>query len=136
MKDEGARFFNYLHRGRDLLISYGDPRPLHRGLELHLLSVGAAYDHFALEVLKDGLSALALYMISRPRFETFGWTSTLRAPHLDLFFSGSTVESTVMGRAFSTGLRPTESSLFVVQTTRPFGDLYTSVRRGGGTRRL
>ncbi|MBI4586550.1 MAG: Hsp33 family molecular chaperone HslO [Planctomycetes bacterium] len=126
MAAEGTLFLTYLDRQRDLLLVYGDPAPLHRDLELHLLSCGLRHDRRTAGLLKDGLTAMALYLISRPRFESFGWTISLQRPRLNLFFAGSARENTVVGRAFLENVQPAPRHLFYAQISRPFGELQTS----------
>lgn len=119
MNADGAHITTYLERRSDVLLSVGDPRPLHRDLELHWLSIGVQQDAFARQLVKDGLSALAFYMVSRPRFDTFGWTISLQNPPLNLFLTGSAADSTVVGRAFLDNVKPAPRGLFIVQTARP-----------------
>ncbi len=126
MIPDTARFLTYLERRREVLLSCGDPRPLHRDLELHLLSIGVEQDAATKSLLKDGLSALALYMVSRPRFETFGWTISLQDPPLNLFFTGSASEGKVVGRAFRDHIQAAPKNKFYAQTSRPFGEIQTS----------
>jgi len=126
MTPETARITTYLERRHDMLLSVGAPWPLHRDLELHLLSIGVKHDPFSLQLLKDGLSAIAFYMVSRPRFDTFGWTISLQDPPLNLFVTGSAADSTVVGRVFSGNVQPAPRGLFIVQTVRPRGEPQTS----------
>src|SRR2546427_970759 len=133
MTQEGAFFVHYLNRKRDVFLSFGDSRPIHRDLDLHLLSIGVSHDAFVLKLLKDGLSALALYQVSLPRFETFGWTISLQDPRVNLFFTGSARESAVVARAFLEGVQPASKNLFFTQVSRPFGELQTSSVEVEGT---
>ena len=126
MHAEGARFTSYIDRRRDVLITFGDPRPLHVDLELHLLSIGVVQDAFTRSLLKDGLSALALWQVSRPRFETHGWTFGIAEPRMNLFFSGSAPDGTVVGRAFHEHLAAATGNIFYAQTSRPSSGLQTS----------
>ncbi len=126
MSDEGALFLTYLDRQRDLLLVYGDPSPLHRDLELHLLSCCIRHERPTAALLKDGLTAMALYLISRPRFESFGWTISLQHPRLNLFFAGSAKKNTLVGRAFLENVQPAPRHLFYAQISRSFGELQTS----------
>ncbi len=119
MTSDNTQILTQLERRRDVLLSSGDPRPLHRDLELHLLSIGSTLDPFALQILKDGLSALAFYMVSRPRIDTFGWTISLKSPPLNLFFTGSASDGSVIGRAFADHVQPGPRNVFVAQTIRP-----------------
>jgi molecular chaperone Hsp33 len=126
MSANGPELSTYLDRRRGVLISVGDLVPLHRDLELHLLSIGVRHEPAVLQLLKDGLSALALYMVSRPRFETFGWTVSLQSPPRNLFFTASAREETIIGRAFLEGVQPAPRNLFFAQVTRPAGEVQTS----------
>jgi molecular chaperone Hsp33 len=123
----------YLDRSRDVSLAYGDPAPLHRDLDLHLLANGIAYDDFTRNGVRDGLSALALIIVSRPRFATFGWTLSLQAPARNFFWTGSASEGTVVGRAFLENVQESPRNLFFVQTSRTFGDLQTSSVEVEGT---
>ena len=67
----------------------GDPRPLGRELELHHLASAMEYDAFTAGLVRHGLYAIALYMLSRPRFETLGWTVNIEEPRRNLFLAGS-----------------------------------------------
>ena len=121
-----ALFLSYLDRDHDVLIASGDPRPLHLDLELHLLSNAVEQDACSLSLLKDGLSALALWIVGRPRFEAHGWTISVHEPRLNLFFTGSAREKTVVGRAFHEHLEPQGRNIFYSQTIWPGGETRTS----------
>lgn len=123
---EEALFSSRLDHERNVLLCQGDPAPLRRDLELHLLSIGVVHDPLTMTLLGDGLAALALYMSSRPRFETMGWTISLQDPLLNLFFTGSVREGTVVGRAFGENVRPSRRNRFFAQVSRPFGESQTS----------
>lgn len=126
MSEANARFRSCLDRQRNALITRGSARPLRRDLELHLFSIGVEQDPEPLQLLGDGLAAMALYMLSRPRFDHFGWTIHLESPFINLFVAGSVRDRTVVGRAFTEGVHPSGRNLFYCQTSRPFGDLHTS----------
>jgi hypothetical protein len=126
MTAANARFCNYLDRKHDVLVTLADAAPLHQDLELHLLSIGISHDPRIKSLLQDGLAAMALYLVARPRFDHFGWTIQLKEPLLSLFFAGSAKDHTVVGRAFLEGVKSTETNRLFVQTSRPFGDLQTS----------
>lgn len=119
MNPDTTQITTQLERRRDVLLSVGDPHAIHRDLELHLLSIGSTLDPFALQLLKDGLTAMAFYMVSRPRFDTFGWTINLQKPPLNLFFTGSASDGAVVGRAFVEHVQPGPRNLFIAQTIRP-----------------
>jgi hypothetical protein len=126
-------FRSFLDRDHDVLLVYGDPRPIAFDLEIHLASVGISHDTFTLKLLEDGLAALALWTIARPRFEAHGWTIALHEPRANLFFTGSTREKTVIGRAFHEHLAAADRSLFYAQTKWGGGELRTSSVEVEGT---
>ncbi len=125
-REEGVSFRTFVEWRRNALLAIGDPSPLHRDLDLHLLSTGIREDGLTLQLLRDGLSALACYLVSRPRFESFGWTIGIQNPPLNLFFTGSATERTVVGRAFHGVVRAAAHNIFIAQTTRPFVGVQTS----------
>jgi hypothetical protein len=133
MEQGTAVFRTYFDREKNVLIARGNPGPIHQELELHLLSIGAECDRQTLGFLKDGLAAMALYLVSRPRFESFGWTVSLKRPLRNLFFSGSAREHTVVGRAFVEGVKEAATNRFYAQVARPFGELATSSVEVEGT---
>ncbi|MGQ9590159.1 MAG: Hsp33 family molecular chaperone HslO [Planctomycetota bacterium] len=126
MDASGARFTTHLSRKRDVLVAVGDPGPLHRTLERHLALIGAAEDPAALRILEDALSAVALYMVSRPRFDSIGWTIHLEQPLRNVFVAGAAEEGSVVGRTFRDGVRRSEKNAFYAQTSRPASKLQTS----------
>jgi molecular chaperone Hsp33 len=126
MDESGAMLECHIDREHDVLVAVGDLGPLHRELDLHLLSIGVVLDAFTLESLRDGLAAMALYLVSRPRFESFGWTIHLEAPLRNIFVSGTASESSVVGRAFLEGVHSSAQNRFYAQIGRPFGELQTS----------
>lgn len=126
MTEEYAVFNNYFDREHDVLIIAGDPSPLNRDLDLHLLASDIQHDPLTVQLLRDGLAAMSLYLLSKPKFESFGWTVSLKDPRLNLFFSGSARNQTVIGRAFFENLRDEPRSLLYVQTSRPTGNVQTS----------
>ena len=126
MSDDQGLFRLHYHRDLDVLVAEGDATPIRRDLELHLLSIGARHEPAIIDLLGDGLTAMGLYLVSRPRFDHFGWTIQLQEPLLNLFFAGSASDQSVVGRAFSSGverLRKNPSTAYIP----------LSYRRGSGT---
>jgi molecular chaperone Hsp33 len=124
--EEHAVFNNYFDREHDVLVISGDPSPLLRDLELHLLAYDIQYDPLTVQLLRDGLIAMSLYLLSKPKSGSFGWTVSLKDPRMNLFFSGSARDQTVIGRPFFEDLREEPRSLLYVQTSRPTGKAQTS----------
>ena len=126
MTEDAAVFTNYFDREHDILIIVGDSGPICRDLDLHLLAYDIQHDPLTVQLLRDGLTAMALYLVSKPKFESFGWTISLEKPRMNLFFSGSARDQLVVGRAFFENLRDENRNQFYVQTVRPTGQPHTS----------
>lgn len=124
--DNGARFFTYLDRNHDAIVTLGESEAIHRELDLHLLALGVELDSSLRRLLRDGLTAMSLYMFARPRFEYFGWTIHIEEPLVNVFVAGMTREGAVVGRVFTEGVLASGRNTFFCQTGRAFGELQTS----------
>jgi molecular chaperone Hsp33 len=56
-------------------------------------------------------------LVARPWAETIAWTANLRAPRVNFFVTGSSLEEAVTGRVFTDDVRETDRNLFYSQTT-------------------
>ncbi len=124
--DDVAIFLNYHDRERNRLLVLGDPGHLCRELDLHHLAHGRSPDPLVRQLLYDGLAAMALYVVSRPRFDSFAWTVSLQEPRMNLFFGGSARDGTVVGRVFLKNVEPRDTNLFHAQASRPRSDVQHS----------
>ena len=70
-------------------------------------------------MLKDALAMLALHLVARPWAETIAWTANLRAPRINLFVTGGSLEEAVTGRVFTEDVREPDRNFFYSQTTTP-----------------
>ena len=114
-----------LYRERGVLVLFGEFTALKEDLDLHCLSLGIDYDPFVRELLIDGLSALSLHLASRSVDEHVGWTINLQRPApMNLFFTGSRSDHSVVGRAFLEAEEGVtrQGNLFVCQSTREHGE--------------
>jgi molecular chaperone Hsp33 len=55
--------------------------------------------------------------VARPWAETIAWTANLRAPRVNFFVTGGSLEEAVTGRVFTEDVRETDRDLFYSQTT-------------------
>ncbi|MBQ96727.1 MAG: disulfide bond chaperone [Roseibacillus sp.] len=67
--------------------------------------------------LKDAMAMLVLHLVARPWAETIAWTASLRAPRVNLFVTGSSINEQITGRCFTEDVREPPHNLFYSQTT-------------------
>ena len=73
----------YYVRQRNVLLVRGKFGPLYMDYYLHLMQHGIKHEREYDERLKTALSALALYLCSRPQDETTAWTIHIHRPALN-----------------------------------------------------
>jgi len=106
-------------RHRNALVLRGQFTPTYTDYYLHLMQHGIRHTPELDQMLKDALTMLALYLTARPWAETIAWTVNLRAPRLNLFVTGSSIEESVTGRIFTEDVREPDRNFFYAQTTSP-----------------
>ncbi|HEX5789594.1 MAG TPA: disulfide bond chaperone [Luteolibacter sp.] len=104
-------------RERNALLLRGQFTPIYTDHYLHLMQHGIRHPAELDQMLKDGLTMLALHLTARPWAETCAWTVNLRAPRINLFVTGSSLEEAVTGRIFTEDVREPDRNLFYAQTT-------------------
>ena len=110
-------------RTRNALLLRGQFTPVYTDYYLHLMQHGIRHPAALDQMLKDALAVLALHLAARPWAETIAWTANLRAPRLNLFVTGSSLEGAVTGRIFTEDVREPDRDLFYSQTlTREGGE--------------
>ena len=62
---------------------------------------------------------LTLHLVARPWAESIAWTVNMRAPRINVFVTGSSINEQVTGRCFTENVRETDRNLFYSQTTVP-----------------
>ena len=108
----------YLDRGKDLAVTVGTFTSFFRAYQEHVHRWELDSDGLTLALMREGLAAAALHMVTRPLDETFGVTVNIHTPPLNLFLAGDAWEATLTGRAFVEGVRTSESGRFFVQSRR------------------
>jgi molecular chaperone Hsp33 len=106
-------------RHRNALMLRGQFTPLYTDYYLHLMQHGIRHAAELDQLLKDFLSMLALHLVARPWAETLAWTVNLRAPRVNLFVTGGSVQESLTGRVFTEDVRELDRNFFYAQTTTP-----------------
>lgn len=118
--EEFTRVESIFVRHRNVLAVRAQLTPIYTDHYLHLMQHGLRYPPELDGMLKDLLAGLMLHCVARPWAETIAWTVNLRAPRVNLFATGSSVEETITGRLFTEDVREPDRNLFYSQTlTRP-----------------
>jgi molecular chaperone Hsp33 len=117
--EEYVRVESIYVRHRNVLAVRGHFPPLYTDYYLHLMQHGIRHPAELDQMLKDFLAALTLHLVARPWAETLAWTVNLRAPRVNIFVTGGSVEENVTGRIFTDDVREPDRNLFYSQTTSP-----------------
>lgn len=104
-------------RHRNALLLRGQFTPVYTDYYLHLMQHGIRPPAELDQMLKDALAMLALHLVARPWAETIAWTANLRAPRINLFVTGSSVDEAITGRIFTEDVREPDRNFFYSQTT-------------------
>lgn len=106
-------------RHRNALVIRGQFTSIYTDYYLHLMQHGIRHSGELDQMLKDTLAMLTLHLVARPWAETVAWTANLRAPRLNLFVTGGSVQESVTGRLFTEDVREPDRNFFYSQTTAP-----------------
>ncbi len=106
-------------RHRNALMIRGQFTPIYTDHYLHLMQHGIRHTAELDQMLKDAMAMLALHLVARPWAETIAWTVNLRAPRVNLFVTGGSVQEAVTGRIFTEDVREPDRNFFYSQTTSP-----------------
>lgn len=104
-------------RKRNALLLRGQFTPVYTDYYLHLMQHGIRHAAEMDQMLKDALAMLALHLVARPWAETIAWTVNLRAPRMNLFVTGGSLDESVTGRIFTRDVREPDRNFFYSQTT-------------------
>ncbi|MFT4177027.1 MAG: Hsp33 family molecular chaperone HslO [Luteolibacter sp.] len=115
--EEFTRIESYFVRHRNALVVRGQFTPIYTDYYLHLMQHGLRYPAELDQMLKDALSVLTLHLVARPWAETVAWTVNLRAPRINLFVTGGSIQESVTGRVFTEDVREPDRNFFYSQTT-------------------
>lgn len=104
-------------RHRNALLLRGQFTPVYTDYYLHLMRHQIRPPVELDQMLKDSLAMLALHLVARPWAETVAWTANLRAPRINLFVTGGSVDESITGRVFTEDVREPDRNFFYAQTT-------------------
>ena len=104
-------------RHRNALVLRGQFTPIYTDYYLHLMQHGIRHPAELDQMLKDALAMLTLHLVARPWAETIAWTANLRAPRMNLFVTGGSVDEAITGRIFTEDVREPDRNFFYSQTT-------------------
>lgn len=106
-------------RHRNVLMLKGQFTPIYTDLILHLMEEKIKHKEVLTSTLKDLLALLPLHLTARPWAETLAWTINLRAPRVNFFVTGGSVEESIVGTVFTENIRETDRNLLYSQTLLP-----------------
>jgi molecular chaperone Hsp33 len=106
-------------RHRNALVLRGQFTPIYTDYYLHLMQHGIRHSAELDQMLKDAMAMLVLHLTARPWAETIAWTVNLRAPRVNLFVTGSSVDEAITGRIFTEDVREPDRNFFYSQTSSP-----------------
>jgi molecular chaperone Hsp33 len=104
-------------RHRNALVLRAKFAPIYTDYYLHLMQHGIRHPQELDDMLKDSLAAITLHCVARPWAETAAWTVNLRAPRVNVFVTGSSLEESVTGRLFTEDVREPDRNFFYAQVT-------------------
>lgn len=103
-------------RQRNCLLLRADMSPLYVDYYLHLMQHGLRNAETEDGVVKKLLAYFTLHLVSRPWQEYHAWTFNTCTPSAaNYFISGSSVDEEVVCRAFTEGVRETETNMLFAQ---------------------
>lgn len=117
IQEEFTKIESIFVRHRNALLVRGQFTPIYTDYYLHLMQHSIRPPAEPDQMLKDMLALLTLHLVARPWAETIAWTANLRAPRINLFVTGSSVEEAITGRVFTEDVREPDRNFFYAQTT-------------------
>jgi molecular chaperone Hsp33 len=114
--EEFTRVESIFVRHRNVLAVRAPLTPVFTDYYLHLMQHGLRQPPELDAMLKDLMAGLMLHCVARPWAETIAWTANLRAPRVNLFATGSSLEETIVGRLFTEDVREPDRNYLYSQT--------------------
>jgi len=116
---EFTRIESIFVRHRNALLLRGQFTSIYTDYYLHLMEHQVHPPGELDQILKDALAMLTLHLVARPWAETIAWTANLRAPRINLFVTGGSLDESITGRIFTEDVREPDRNFFYSQTTTP-----------------
>ncbi|MDF1658492.1 MAG: Hsp33 family molecular chaperone HslO [Verrucomicrobiales bacterium] len=113
--EEAVEVKCYFVRERNALLVRASFTPIYTDYYLHLMEHKIRYEGAQDQMIKDGLTVLALHLASRPWNEAVAWTLSWQDPLQSLFVTGSNRDGTVTGRLFTEDIQERDRDLLFSQ---------------------
>ena len=120
-------------RHRNVLAIRGKFSEIYTDYYIHLMENKLKYEGSLDLMLKQSLAVLTLHLVSRPWRETIAWTANLRAPRVNLFVTGGSVNEFITGRVFTKDIREPDRNFLYSQTLAKGTEPHTSTVEVEGT---
>lgn len=114
--EEYTRVESIYVRQRNVMLVRAQFTPVYTDYYLHLMQHGLRNPGELDQTLKDLMAVFTLHMVARPWAETIAWTINLRAPRVNYFVTGASLQESVTGRVFTEDVREPDRHLFYAQT--------------------
>ena len=114
--EEFTRVESIFVRHRNVLFLKADFVPIFTDYYLHLMEHELRHKESLDAKLKDLLAMLTLHLTARPWAEIIAWTANIRAPRVNFFATGSSINENITGTLFTENVRETDRNLLFNQT--------------------
>lgn len=120
-------------RHRNVLAVRGSFSDLYTDYYIHLMENKIKYEGRLDLMLKNAMSVLTLHLVARPWRETVAWTVNMRAPRVNLFVTGGSLNEFVTGRVFTEDVKEPDRNFLYSQTLATGDETRTSTIEVEGT---
>jgi len=103
-------------RSRNVLAIKGKFSDIYTDYYVHLMENKIKYEPRLDLMLKNAMAVLTLHLVARPWRETIAWTVNMRAPRVNLFVTGGSLNEFITGRVFTEDVREPDRNLLYSQT--------------------
>lgn len=103
-------------RHRNALMVRAQLTPIYTDYYIHLMENEIRHKEQLDTMLKEKLAFLTLHLVARPWAETIAWTINLRAPRVNFFATGSSVQESITGHLFTEGVKEGDRNMLYSQT--------------------
>ena len=114
-------------RHRNVLAVRGSFSDIYTDYYVHLMENKLKYEPRLDLMLKNAMAVLTLHLVARPWRETIAWTANLRAPRVNLFVTGGSLNEFITGRVFTDDVREPDRNLLYSQTLAKGAENRTSM---------
>ncbi len=131
--EEFAKIDSIFVRHKNVLAVRGKFSEIYTDYYIHLMENSLKYEGSLDLMMKQSLAVLTLHLVARPWRETIAWTVNLRAPRVNLFVTGGSVNEFITGRIFTEDIREPDRNYLYCQTLSKGTQPHTSTIEVEGT---